>query len=355
MFYSDIESMRLLWNETLKDSSKNSIFNKLEYVLLWYRCFLGAGSIRVLSVTSNNKIIGIFPMVCRRFLGIRTLNSLTNRHCLLNSKIYLIGHEDEFWNGIKEKLLEHSHEYDLMNFQFQYSFESDTPSFMNKMHKGFNSNTWIKTQPTYLIALPNSYEEYFKEQLSKSVRKNILYYHKRLEKGGIVEYRNYSGKDAIGHWEKFLKLEDSGWKGSDGSSILRLKENYKNFYDGFVQLLGKLNVLHLYFLILDGVEIAGVFGFEDCETFHYAKTGYDEKYGEFSPSNLLLVHIVEDLIVNRPDIKQFHMFPWDYGYKHRFANEISECTDAIIYSSTMLGQMVKKYQKIKSIFRKLYF
>jgi hypothetical protein len=351
---NDIEPLRATWEKLFENNPVKSVFQSFDYVRLWYQCFSREGGIRVLEVSINGGGVGFFPMVFRRVYGIRTLNSLTNSHCLLNSQIFIHGHENDIFKGIADSLQEHAQEWDLLSFQFRYSFEVTTPWFKSHLTENFDSNFHITAQPTYCILLPTSYDDYYEKHLPKHVKKNISYYSKRLSKKGIVEFQHYRDEEAIRHWNDFLCIEDSGWKGEARSSIMKLRGNFRQYYNGFVHLLGRHNSLHLYFLSLDGKKISGVFGYEDNETFHYAKTGYDEKYREFSPSNLLLVHLVKDLIANRPDIKRVHMFPWDYGYKHRFANEEAECNAAMIYNSNLRGQLIKQLKKGKAIAQNAY-
>ena len=97
----------------------------------------------------------------------------------------------------------------------------------------------------------------------------------------------------------------------------------------------------MYFMELNNEAIAGVFGYVDGEIFHWAKTGYNEKFRFLSPSNLLLLFIVENIISNYPKIKIFHMFPWDYNYKHRYTNMNASCYENTFYQPTIRGSLVK--------------
>lgn len=352
--FNDIRPLRAAWNEIFENGPVKSVFQCFDYVQLWYRCFSEEVAVRVLKVTKNGIVLGLLPMVFRRDFGVRSLNSLTNSHCLLNSQIFHPGHENDFFKGIINNLQKHAQEWDVLNFQFRYSFEGTTPFLKSHLSQNYNSNITITAQPTYCILMPKSYDEYHKRHLPKHVRKNISYYTKRLSKKGSVEFQHYRDEEAVGCWNEFLRIEDSGWKGKACSSIRKLDDNYKRYYSGLIKLLSKHNLLHIYFLSLDNRKLSAVFGYEDGETFHFAKTGYDEKYREFSPSNLLLIHIVADLITNRSDIKRFHMFPWDYGYKHRFANQKAECISALIYNASMRGQFIKMLKKGKAIAEKRF-
>jgi len=133
-----------------------------------------------------------------------------------------------------------------------------------------------------------------------------------------------------------------------------LPDNYRFYYQELIAQLAARNVLHLYILEVNSRPIASAFGYEEGATFQYAKAGYDEQYAEISPSNLLLIHIIEHLMAAFPEIKRFHLFPWDYGYKHRFINEKSEYTETNLYSSTARGRLAYTYEQMKNKVRDDY-
>ncbi len=67
-----------------------------------------------------------------------------------------------------------------------------------------------------------------------------------------------------------------------------------------MELLSTTNTLQIFLLEFNNQIIAGVYGYFDGDIFHWAKTGYNEQFKIFAPSNLLLLLIIEHLISNPP-------------------------------------------------------
>src|SRR5207253_356931 len=120
------------------------------------------------------------------------------------------------------------------------------------------------------------------------------------------------GDGAVAEWPTMVRIENAGWKGEAGSSLRHVSDEYRRYYAGFLALLAKRGDLSLYFLDLNGAAIAGVFGYREGDVFHWFKTGYDEAFAEYSPSNLLLLAIIDDLITHRADTGRMHLFPVDF-------------------------------------------
>ena len=159
----------------------------------------------------------------------------------------------------------------------------------------------------------------------------------------MVECR---GLDGLNKWGEFIKIEDSGWKGENKSSIKKAAPEFQKYYSNLIRLLADKGALSIYFLELNNMPIAGVFGYFDGDIYHYAKIGYDELYRDLSPSNLLILFIIENLTQKYPNVKMFHMFPWDYDYKHRYVNMAAACYKTIIYSKTIRGTSLYMFSKI---------
>jgi CelD/BcsL family acetyltransferase involved in cellulose biosynthesis len=196
----------------------------------------------------------------------------------------------------------------------------------------------VNTEETYTIALPRSFDEYL-SSLSANAKKNVRRLANRIDKAGTSRLLVFHGKEAIAEWSASLRIENAGWKGSAGSSLARVTEPLERHYAGWLELLAARNELSLYFLALDDRRIAGLFGYIEGDVSHWFKAGYDETFAEFAPSTTLIVRIVKDLIANESCVRRVHLFPVDFGYKHRYANEQSVATRTLVYNSTLRGRV----------------
>lgn len=192
---------------------------------------------------------------------------------------------------------------------------------------------------TYALTLPTTFEAYQSAHLSRNARKNHQRLRNRLDRAGPNRIRVFRGDDAIGQWPQLLQIEDTGWKGEAGSSLKQMDDTYRRYYQGLLDLLAARDELSLYFLELNDKFIAGVLGYVEGDVFHWYKTGYDEAFAEFAPSNLLLLGIIEDLIRHHSGVRRFHMFPVDTGYKHRYTQEPHSSIRTILYGRTVRGRL----------------
>ena len=340
--YNNLDQLPALeseWNEVHRHSVLQSPFNTYNYILMWYEVFVSPSEVRVYQVKNNNITIGFMPLFITLNKGFRELRNLYNDHCFNPQPLVLTGYEQIFPEILFQELLNDKRRWDAIRHGFSYSFSLIPGLFSDDQLKNTHAR-WIKNlMPTYTILLNKSFDEYFKLDISASLRNKLKRRIKMLADTENHTFIHYQGSHALEHWPLFLELEGSGWKGTEGTSINKTETRMQLYYKNLLLILARTNNLHLYFLKVADKVVAAVFGYTESNVFHYAKIAYDEEYGELMPSNNLLLHIIKDLISNSPEIKRFHLFPWDYGYKHRFVNETTECITTIIYSPTVRGNL----------------
>ena len=334
----DLEQVREQWHDVYEASGMKLPVLTYEYVKLWYECFASPKDIRVFRVMEEDKIIGFLPMVVRTREGVRVLSNQTNDHCFYGEALVRRGCEATFKEKILSEILNESG-WDVMHQMPGYSFSAMYPLLLESLLARSKHRWRQNIQPSYTIQLNNTFNEYFQNDLSSNMRKSLKLKTNRLKKSGSHNYLHYRGAEAVKLWKELLRIEDSGWKGKNGSSILKATSEYRRYYDGFIQILASTDDLHLYFLELNQKNIAAVFGFTSGNIFQYLKIGYDEEYQNLSPSNMLFMYLVKDIQENYKNIKRIHLFPFDdTGYKRKFTNEESFFSEVIIYKETIAGR-----------------
>ncbi|NPV03142.1 MAG: GNAT family N-acetyltransferase [Syntrophaceae bacterium] len=343
----ELERAQEQWNDVYNDSGMKSPVMSYEYVKHWYECFSKPKDIRVFRVMDADKSIGFLPMVVRSKNGVRILTNQTNDHCFYGEVLVRQGYEKIFRKKLLDEILD-DNGWDVLHHMFGYSFSAIYPLFTESLLAEGNRRWTIKVQPTYSIVLDKTFDEYFQNDLSSSMRKSLKLSKSRLKKAGPHNYLHYERNQAIAMWQELLRIEDSGWKGKNGSSILKTVPEYRRFYDGLIRILALSGDLHLYFLELDKKNIAAVFGYTSGDVFQYLKIGYDEEYSALSPSNMLFMHLVKDIQENYRQIKRIHLFPYDdTGYKKRYANEEQQFAEIVIYNNTIGGRYLYALDRIK--------
>jgi hypothetical protein len=89
-----------------------------------------------------------------------------------------------------------------------------------------------------------------------------------------------------------LEIENLGWKGAAGSSVLQTSA-METFFLQQAELLSQEKQLELAFLESAGRPIAFAYGQAAKGVFHSAKIGYDPAFAEYSPGQLLRYFLLE--------------------------------------------------------------
>jgi len=139
------------------------------------------------------------------------------------------------------------------------------------------------------VSLERPFDVYMAQRsknLRRSVRKDLA----QLERMGHVELRllDHLHPDEVEEaLQRAFALEDSGWKGAGGTSVLK-NEGIFDFY-----LRQASGALRLAFLECGGRAIAFELGWIGKGVYHSFKVGYNEDYREFGPGHLLRYRLIE--------------------------------------------------------------
>lgn len=152
------------------------------------------------------------------------------------------------------------------------------------------------TKPSHAskyLAIEGDYDG-FMARYPKKFHRNLRRKLNNLEGKGKVRFEYVAERDALERaFDDFLRVEDSGWKGRDGTSILRqprVLDYYRRLMAGFSGA-GEV-VIHL--LWLDGHCIGGQFALHLGTTLSLLKIGYDERYSAESPGFLLVDQLIRE-------------------------------------------------------------
>ena len=92
-------------------------------------------------------------------------------------------------------------------------------------------------------------------------------------------------------FEAFLAIENSGWKGESGTSILKQPSKLK-YYQSLLEHYGAAGLCQINILWLGQEPIAAQFGLRVASTLYLLKIGFCEAYSEISPGYLILAKLV---------------------------------------------------------------
>ena len=137
----------------------------------------------------------------------------------------------------------------------------------------------------------------YRSSLPKSHRQKMNRVLRRLSCEGDVRFEMDSQRD-VSEVEPWLRaafdVEDRGWKGAAGSSVLRAPGMFE-FFVRHAEQLARWGQLETASLRLDGQMLAFVHGFRAKGVYFAHKISFDPRFAAFSPGQLLFHHILERL------------------------------------------------------------
>jgi CelD/BcsL family acetyltransferase involved in cellulose biosynthesis len=137
----------------------------------------------------------------------------------------------------------------------------------------------------------------FQKRLSRAHRQGTQKALRRLEELGELRLERQSqlAPEEVHAWlEKVFAVEDSSWKGASRSSVLRAP-GMSDFFLAQARQLAEWGQLEIAVLQLEGHAIASCFGFSAKGVYHAHKIGYDPRYGQYSPGQVMFWKILEQM------------------------------------------------------------
>ena len=130
-------------------------------------------------------------------------------------------------------------------------------------------------------------------RLSRKFRANLRLAHNRLAKLPDVRFvRTADSADLSEAFDRYLKVEASGWKGAAGSqTALALRPKYVAFYRSWIAALGASGRCEFNELRTGDDCIASTFCIRVGDEFTVLNISYDERFANIAPGHLLLEHL----------------------------------------------------------------
>jgi|GEM_PF-6061537 len=174
-----------------------------------------------------------------------------------------------------------------------------------------NSNAFV------LCRTPNDLKVLARKQV-RNVR--------RFERKAVIKFRSLSLTVSNRHtvdndFDKFMQIEDSGWKGADGkhSSIRSSGGHAVNFYHTLIARFGGSDDVQIYHLKFGSDIAASAIALINGSVLQIFKIAYNETYKPYSPGSILLLKLFEamaesddivevNLLTNPEWCRRWHMF-----------------------------------------------
>jgi CelD/BcsL family acetyltransferase involved in cellulose biosynthesis len=270
-----IEPLAGDWS-ALADRVRAAPWLRPEWMDAWWRAF-GRGSMRVLTLTHNNRLVAAVPLERRN----GSLASTSNWH----TPAFSVLAED---GGAASELMRAAFAVGARRVTLSF-VPADDPSLPACVSAGraagYRFIVRSLERSPYVIA-DGDWDAYVSRRPAKLLRE-LGRRRRRLEEQGSLMLEVADGTERLDPLlEEGFRVEAAGWKGKNGTAIASQPAT-RGFYSDVARWAADRGWLRLAFLRLDARAIAFDFTLE-VEGIHYLlKTGYDETYRAFAPGMII--------------------------------------------------------------------
>jgi CelD/BcsL family acetyltransferase involved in cellulose biosynthesis len=195
-----------------------------------------------------------------------------------------------------------------------------------------------ESQQSPYLPLPQSYQE-MERRMSTSFRANLRRRHRKLEAIGTVEFEHVTGgADLRSRLDECFAIEESGWKGRNGTAIVQ-DTRTRGFYTDLAMTAAARKYLSLFFLKLNGRSIAFHYGFTYAGVYYMPKLGYDEEFKGCSPGLVLLDEIIKDCIAR--GVRVYDFLGPALEWKTQWSHQVRRHSHLYIFRNSLFGQALR--------------
>lgn len=195
----------------------------------------------------------------------------------------------------------------------------------------------VKGAVGYTLSVPISsgWKEYV-ASLSSRRRYDLRRARQRAEEGGAVTVRvcSPSPEEVEEGIAEFVRIEATGWKGRNGSSLSQ-RTSLREFFLRYAALASRSGTLRLGFLDVAGTPIAAQISVIYAERLWVLKIGYDEAWSRCSPGSQLLAETMKYAFGCK--LKSYEFLGSDEPWLHGWATERRGYRTIGCYPATLQG------------------
>jgi len=283
------------WGPDLDDLAAHAvepnIFFQREMLLPALDC-LDARRVEVFLLFSDEQLIGLLPLegtTTFHGLPIAALRTWQHLHCFLGTPLVRAGSEHFFFNALLDWL--DSRPSNEVALELNYF--------------GQGGRLWVTLQEVLkdrkrlffgaqkieraLLVMKGEFDEYLAACLGSKKRRELRRQQRRLGELGELAFQSLTASDDIEEWiQDFLALEQSGWKGREGTAMA-LDPAEQRFFVSVMRQAFESNRLLMLRMRLDGRTISSQVNFSCGPGAFGFKIAFDEAYAKYSPGVLLEV------------------------------------------------------------------
>lgn len=281
------------WQALAATTAEPNVFADPWLVLAGMRhCLEGEGAILAFVRDNSRTLIGVVPLTARFGFGrlpIRLVAGWTHPNSFLMTMSIASGRGLEFWLLLLPALREGPLKAPIMCLE-GLPADGDTCAALKEACGQLGLPLAVEASVTRaMLATDADPETYWDESVRAKKRKELRRQWARLNEVGELTTDQLSNapKGSAAAWaEEFMRLEASGWKGSNGSALSSNPDTEAFFRTAMTDAEAS-GQIEMTALRIDGQAIAMLITLFSGKAGFSFKTAFDESYARFSPGVLL--------------------------------------------------------------------
>lgn len=298
--FNDLDQLKILepeWNRLVAEIPHYFPNMTYDWCVQWYETNMDYfEEIMVIGFRdAKHRLIAVVPLYTYKssilLFKMKIVSLVGGRDPVMTNFICVFEHLPYVITRIKNILYKKNEKWDLAAFRRLNYSKCDTVYLGRFLRtKKIPYNVESRYRVPYVI-LSGTYSDYY-AGLSKHLKKEIKRKQKKLLEIGELNYKVRKGADAISAFEAFLELENQGWKGNAGSSLLK-NNRLKSLYEKHLKLHNSEITVIIFELYLQAKLISSSICFKTLDGLYVFKIAYDETYQKSSPGLLLRLKEIE--------------------------------------------------------------
>lgn len=329
--WKELEAIRRSWEGILQGAAGLTIFSTLEWLGAWWKAF-GKGKQLVAPVFSNSddEIVGVVPLYTDsvepglpfrvrrlRFVGDGSEDS-DNLDLIMR-----VGYETSCAQAFLSWLGSYS-QWDICELNTLPLDSAALPTLISEL----KTRRWTHRRlerPRSTISLPDTWERYLQQTISRKEGTKIGYYSKRLQKRFQVSISKCDDAQELpALLAALFGLHQERWRLRGGPGAFA-SAGRREFYYNMAALFVERGWLEFWILQLDGKPVAAQYGFRYRNAVYSLQEGFDPAYSSDRVGYVLRAHVLKTLIGE--GIRQYDFLGGEDPSKDRWGAQVGSYAD----------------------------
>jgi CelD/BcsL family acetyltransferase involved in cellulose biosynthesis len=329
--WDELEAIHPAWERILQGAAGLTIFSTLEWLGAWWKAY-GKEKELVAAIFSNsdNEIVGVFPLYTDfvepeltfrvkrlRFVGDGSEDS-DNLDLIIRE-----GYETSCIQSFLSWLGSNPH-WDICELNTLPLGSAALPSLISEL----KTRRWTHRRlerPRSTISLPDTWESYLQQTISRKEGTKIGYYSKRLQKRFRVSIAKCDNAQELpASLAALFGLHQERWRLRGGPGAFASAERRELYYN-MAALFAERGWLEFWILRLEGKPVAAQIGFRYCNIVYSLQEGFDPAHSTDRVGYVLRAHVLRTLIGQ--GVRQYEFLGGEDPSKNRWGAQVGSYAD----------------------------